>query len=119
MAKLLIIDDSELILDMLKMALGGHDLSFATDGDSAAAAVSRETFDAIITDLNFPGLGDSDAVTLVRTHGADTTPVFLMSGKAEAVLEATATELGAQGSLSKDLGLPGMAAKIEMLLADL
>lgn len=118
MARLLLIDDSELVLDMLSMALSAHDITRAADATQAAEAVSRETFDAIVTDLNFPGLDGTDPVTLLRNAGADGTPTFIMSGKPPAELEAIAEALGASGSLSKDLGLPAMAARIEEFLAE-
>ena len=115
MAKLLLVDDSELVLDMLSMALAGHDFVKASDAAEALDHVSRETFDAIITDLNLPDQDGDELIGALHEAGVEA-PIFLMSGIPAAELEARASELGAAGSLSKDLGLPGMAARLNDLL---
>ncbi len=115
MASVLVVDDSELVLDMLSMALMGHDISKAGDAAQALELVSRETFDAVVTDLNLPDLNGDKLITALRDAGVDC-PIYLMSGMSADELEAKAQELGAAGSLSKDLGLPGMAAKLSEFL---
>lgn len=116
MARLLLIDDSELVLDMLAMSLSAHDLFRADCATAALEIVSRETLDAVVTDLNLPDLDGKDPVTLLREAGVDG-PIFLMSGITPDELASKSDALGASGSLSKDLGLPGMASKLGELLA--
>ena len=116
---ILILDDSELILSMLQMvcAQGGHGVVTASDFEQARAIVSRETPRLVLTDLNLPDLPAADPVTALRAlPQLASTPIVLISGRPQAELDAEAERLGAQGALSKDLGMPGIAAALPGLL---
>jgi DNA-binding NtrC family response regulator len=115
MASVLLVDDSELVLDMLEMALSEHSITRAGTAKEALKAVSRETFDAVVTDLNLPDRDGGALLAELKEHGV-MAPIYLMSGMPDAELRARAEELGAAGAISKDLGLPGMAAQLDELL---
>lgn len=58
MARIILIDDDESILTMLRLCLTeeGHQVTMAQDGKSGLLLVSREKPNLIILDFNMPGL---------------------------------------------------------------
>jgi len=67
MAKILIVDDSTMLRDMLNYALteGGYtDVTEAVDGVDGLAKAKDADFDLIITDVNMPNM---DGLTLVNS----------------------------------------------------
>ena len=65
MAKLLIVDDSTMLRDMLNYALneGGYtDVVEAIDGVDGLAKAKAADFDLVITDVNMPNM---DGLTLI------------------------------------------------------
>lgn len=66
MAKLLIVDDSTMLRDMLNYALnegGYNDVVEAVDGVDGLSKAKSTTFDLIITDVNMPNM---DGLTLIK-----------------------------------------------------
>jgi two-component system chemotaxis response regulator CheY len=66
MAKVLIVDDSTMLRDMLNYALneGGYsDITEAIDGVDALEKINGPEFDVIITDVNMPRM---DGLTLIQ-----------------------------------------------------
>jgi len=66
MAKVLIVDDSTMLRDMLNYALneGGYsDITEAVDGVDALEKINGPEFDVIITDVNMPRM---DGLTLIQ-----------------------------------------------------
>jgi len=64
--KLLIVDDSTMLRDMLSYALnegGYNDVTEAVDGVDGLNKAKQTTFDLIITDVNMPNM---DGITLVN-----------------------------------------------------
>jgi len=114
MPSVLIIDDSELILQMLEMVCvqAGFTVHTATDLDSARQLFEAHGADVVITDLNMPGA--DDPVAAVRAWRD--VPVVIVSGQPQADLDAIAAERGAAGAVSKDSGMMGMAAALPDLI---
>ena len=69
MAKLLIVDDSTMLRDMLNYALneGGYtDVVEAVDGVDGLAKAKNTNFDLIITDVNMPILNGLDMIKEIK-----------------------------------------------------
>ncbi len=118
----LIIDDSELILQMLDMVCQAAGFRTVTCEriDKVVDVTSAELPDVIISDLNLPDLdGDDPVVVLHSIPGLDATPVVIVSGMAPDELDARAHEIGAAGAISKEAGMPAMQAQLPDLLAAL
>lgn len=116
----LILDDSELIASMLEMVCGqlGYTTSKALSMAQVAAAISPQTPDIILSDLNLPDAPDP-VVGLRQIEALRTTPIILISGTDQGKLDAIAKDKGAQGALSKDSGLPGMMTQLPAIFAQL
>lgn len=83
MARVLLVEDSEAVRDMLELVLEqeGYQVSTACNGDEALSAVRRSVPDAVITDLVMPG---TDGVRLCQSLKGDAdfddVPVIAISG---------------------------------------
>lgn len=120
--RVLIIDDSELILDMLEMVCteAGYEVSKTDSFTAVPGIVSRETPGVIVSDLNMPDMPvDNDPVESLAGSGIEGIPVIIISGRPQAELDERAAAIGAGGAISKDAGMMGMASTLPDLLAKL
>ena len=70
MAKILVVDDSELARTMIADILGseGHDVIQAADGTQAVGLLDTEAFDAVFTDFHMPGMMGDELVAAIKTR---------------------------------------------------
>lgn len=114
LANLLLIDDEEDLVDLIRFDLQrrGHTVEVCTDGAAAIDLLGRRGFDLVITDLRMPG---SDGLAICQTmrqkHGS--TPVIVLSGYSEVDLELDT--LGITHRLRKPFPLASLATLIDEL----
>ena len=103
--KILIIDDSELVLAMAKDALdqAGYQVVTATNGIEANRFIfSKDKPDLIIMDIMMPMLdGNKKAKLLKENEVSRDIPILLLSSKSEAEMRELAVEAGANGYILK------------------
>ena len=112
-ALILILDDSELIVGMLSMVCAqlGYEVVCAHDISELPAAIAARTPDAVLCDLNMPGV--SDPVAALRAlKPLATTPLVLISGMPQPELDRIASQRGADAAISKDGGLPALTSAL-------
>jgi EAL domain-containing protein (putative c-di-GMP-specific phosphodiesterase class I) len=78
----------------------GYDVVSVGDGNAAVEAVQRGGFDAILSDIQMPGMSGVDVLRAVREHDLDV-PVLLMTASPRVETAALAVELGALQYLIK------------------
>lgn len=112
--KVLIIDDSKMSRDMLRITLeqSGIEAKSAADGKEALAILEKESFDLIILDLILPGLDGFGLLTMIKelplcTH----TPVIILSGRDSKEEKEEAKRLGAAYYMVKHLVHPADVLK--------
>jgi DNA-binding response OmpR family regulator len=90
----LIVDDEPGIADALAMVLSdeGHTVRTASHGAEAAALLSREPVDLIVSDVMMPMVDGVALVLQLRGRG-DNTPVVLMSAAPHRVRELPGVQL--------------------------
>jgi two-component system chemotaxis response regulator CheY len=104
MARILAVDDSPSIRQMVSAALtgGGHSVEQAGDGREALEAARREVFDVVITDINMPNM---DGITLVKElRGLGTynvVPLLILTTDGTADCKTRGRKAGATGWLMK------------------
>jgi CheY-like chemotaxis protein len=102
--KIVVIDDSEIVLEVTKNALEGAGYEVVTHDRPAGcvALILHEKPDLVLMDVNMPGLG-GDTIVSVLGKAAPTsdTIVLLHSSLSAEVLRAKATAAGAHGFLQK------------------
>ena len=79
--KLLIVDDSTMLRDMLTYALnegGYNDVTEAVDGIDGLEQAKKTTFDLIITDVNMPNMDGIKLVSELRKLPQYATPPILV-----------------------------------------
>lgn len=112
MARLLLVDDDEVALEMTGALLEAHGHEVVTAvGAGPALAAQPETFDLILTDLNMPGIDGAEFKALLDARGVNV-PVIIVSGEAEAA--RIALQLGAFDSLRKPVVMQNLLSLIEL-----
>lgn len=103
--KILTVDDSKTIRDMLKFALAGAGLQVmqAEDGADGLRVLKGATgIDVIITDINMPNMDGFEFIENVRrdpTHKA--TPILVLTTESSSDKKTRAREAGATGWIVK------------------
>ena len=119
--KILIIDDSELVLAMAKDALeqAGYQVLTATNGIEANRFIfSREKPDLIIMDIMMPMLdGNKKAKLLKDNEVSRDIPILLLSSKSEKEMRELAEEAGADGFILKPFSPAQIAAAVGKCLS--
>jgi DNA-binding NtrC family response regulator len=108
----LIIDDEHYVRLVLEQTLReeGCDVVVAPDGKAGIAALQRETFDCVITDLRMPGIDGLNVLRWVADHqpGID---VLMLTGHGDVKDAVDAMKQGAWDFLIKDTPFDGAAVK--------
>jgi len=102
--KILTIDDSRTMRDMLKITLAGAGFTViqAVDGEDGLNALAQQPVDLIITDINMPKLDGFGVIRAVRSDRAhDDTPILVLSTESEQESKDIAKEAGATGWIVK------------------
>lgn len=104
--RILTVDDSRTMRDMLKLALAGagHDVVQADDGQAGVETLTADTagFDVIITDINMPRMDGYGFIGHVRAdprHRA--TPILVLTTESEPAKKQRARDAGATGWIVK------------------
>jgi len=105
MAKVLLCDDEEALCRGMARLLrsASYDVVIA-DGPGGLERISREEFDAVVTDLRMPGVDGFGILDAVRSK-SPSTPVIVMSGSAEVPDAVRAMRSGARDFLVKPVDL--------------
>jgi DNA-binding response OmpR family regulator len=119
MARILIIDDDEVLLAVISMALTqqGHEVLRAKDGKEGVDLALATHLDLVITDLIMPVQEGVETITILRKE-LPNLPVIAMSGGARnsALYLKIAGKIGAQRILAKPFGTDELLALIAEVL---
>ena len=120
-ARICLIDDDIFVSDAMALGLGdaGFDVITAPGAAAGFDIASRESVQAIITDMNMPGTGGAQFIPEARARWPDI-PIIAISGAAVINGRSTADiarELGADATLIKPFRARELAALIERVLA--
>lgn len=118
----LIIDDSELILQMLDMVCqaAGYRTVTCNRFSQVDEVVADEAPAVVVSDLNLPGLGERDPVAALHAiTQLQSVPVIIVSGMEAGELDKIAERIGASAAISKDGGMPVVQAELPKLLGEL
>jgi two-component system chemotaxis response regulator CheY len=105
MLKILTIDDSRVMRQMLEATLtgAGHSSVQASDGlEGLESLDGNDRFDLIITDINMPRLDGFGFIERARQHPTHrTTPILVLSTESSEDKKARARNAGASGWIVK------------------
>jgi len=117
--KILVVDDEEDILELLKFNLSreGYQVLCAVSGEQALRLVRSENPDLIMLDLMLPGI-DGLEVTRRLKNDPDTKnlPIVMLTAKGEEADIVTGLELGADDYITKPFSPRVLIARIRAVL---
>jgi DNA-binding response OmpR family regulator len=119
--KILVVDDSELVLAMAKDALlgAGYEVLTASNGIEANTYIfsTDNRPDLIILDIMMPLLdGNKKAKLLKEKDFSKDIPIMFISSKTEEELEKLVTESGADGYICKPFTASSIVDKVRNVL---
>jgi DNA-binding response OmpR family regulator len=119
MARILVADDSETILLLLRtrLELAGYEVMTAADGQEAVNAVRESASgapDVLLLDAMMPQKSGIDALRELRAEGVDT-PALIVSAHQERADGDGDSELGISGYVSKPIDFEDLFARIAAL----
>jgi two-component system response regulator MprA len=122
MARVLVADDSETILLLLRtrLEMAGHEVETAVDGqevlDAVQAAGASEFPELLLLDAMMPRKSGIEALRELRAAGVDI-PALIVSAHQDAGDAGSPTELEVSGYVTKPIDFDGLLASIEQLTA--
>jgi two-component system, chemotaxis family, chemotaxis protein CheY len=102
--RILTIDDSRTIRDMLKLTLSdaGFEVLQAVDGQDGVDVLGREAVDIVITDINMPKMDGYGVIRHMRGRPEyQRTPILVLTTESETDKKTLAREAGATGWIVK------------------
>ncbi len=114
MAKILIVDDEHLTVEMLSTFLNliGHESIGALSGRQTWDKLAFEEPDAVLLDIMLPDGNGLEICRMMRSKpNMATLPIIIISAHAPPMIQE-ATAAGASGYLAKPIQLPALKAKL-------
>ncbi|MDA8131833.1 MAG: response regulator [Elusimicrobia bacterium] len=117
--KILIVDDEENILLVVKQALAGHcEVLTAANGQAALEVILRDKPDFVFLDISMPGM--SGVAVLEKIRGLPARPVvWMLTGDEDLEMAAFTLKGGASGYLTKPFDVDRLRAVVFNALQDL
>jgi two-component system chemotaxis response regulator CheY len=117
--RILTIDDSKTIRDMLRMTLvdAGYDVLQAVDGEDGVGVMDRETVDLVITDINMPKMNGYEVVRHLRANPAlKGLPILVLTTESDSDKKNLAREAGATGWMVKPFDPERLVATVKKVI---
>lgn len=119
--KILIVDDSATIRNLVKIALklDGYDITTAIDGQDALEKLGKNSFDMLITDLNMPNMDGRELIKNVREISEFVKlPIIVLSSLSSAKDITNTMDIGADAYITKPFDNVKLRAEISNFFQD-
>ena len=119
MAKIIIVDDSPSMRNMVTTTLlaSGHQVDDAGDGQAALSKIKNGQYDAIISDINMPIMDGIELVKQVRSLPSyKYTPILLLTTESANDKKLEGKSAGATGWLVKPFNPEKLIATVDRVL---
>ncbi|NQY87714.1 MAG: response regulator [Colwellia sp.] len=119
MAKVLVVDDSNSIRDMVCFTLksAGYQYVEAKDGREGLTKAQAESFDLVISDVNMPNMDGIDLCTELRKlPNFKFTPVLMLTTESSTDMKMRGKAAGATGWLVKPFNPEKLLATIKRVV---
>lgn len=117
--KILIVDDEEHILELLKFNLenAGYKVTTSTNGIDALKKVKNDLPNLVLLDLMLPGLDGYDVCKEIRKDpNAQNIPIIMTTAKSEELDKILGFELGADDYITKPFSIRELLARVKAVL---
>lgn len=121
MKRILLVDDNEEFLDLLKAHLSrqGYEVLAATNGKEALSLARSQDPDLIVLDVMMPGLDGYHVARDLSAAGRETPPkILILSGRDLDRERGILLLCGAHGMLQKPCRMEDLVAKVKGLLGE-
>jgi CheY-like chemotaxis protein len=118
-AKILVVDDDVLSLELMKAMLvpNGYEIITADDGSKAVAIIIEKKPDLILLDIMMPGLdGYSTLAKIKENKTISKIPVVMLTAMGYQLNKELALQIGAVGYITKPVDLAELLKTISRLL---
>lgn len=118
--KVLAIDDSRTMRDLLSISLGesGFDITLAEDGIDGIEKIDAANPDVVITDINMPRMDGFGVIESVRAMDKFArTPILVLTTESSAAMKTRARDAGATGWIVKPFDDEALASAIHRVTA--
>jgi two-component system OmpR family response regulator/two-component system response regulator QseB len=114
--RILLVEDDRLLGDGLKAGLtqAGYAVDWLRDGEAAVAALSAESFAAVVLDLGLPKRDGLSVLQWLRGRH-DVTPVLILTARDQLEDKVRGLDLGADDYVLKPFDLDEIAARLRAL----
>lgn len=92
----------------------GYEVDAACDGAAALELLQAQPYDVIVSDIMMPRLDGIELLRSIRAMG-DTTPILLLTAKAEIDDRVAGLDAGADDYLSKPFSMKELLARVQAL----
>jgi two-component system KDP operon response regulator KdpE len=112
-AHILIVDDEPAIRQALRVTLrsSGFDVAEASTGEQAVELVRSEGYDAVLLDMNMPGMGGMSACREIRLR-APSLPILMLTIRDSQEDKIEAFEAGADDYVTKPFHMRELMARV-------
>ncbi|MBU5355705.1 response regulator transcription factor [Paenibacillus silvae] len=114
---ILIVDDDEKIVSMLRrgLAFEGYDVQTASNGAEGLSKLMDKEPDIVVLDVMMPQIDGFEVCRRLREAGS-TVPVLMLTAKDEVQSRVTGLDIGADDYLVKPFALEELLARVRALL---
>ena len=119
MARILAVDDSESIRQMVELTLDDedHEITTAEDGLVALNIAKEESFDVVITDINMPNMDGFELIRNLRELDSyKLTPILCLTTESGDTQKARGKEAGATGWIVKPFSAQKLISLVERVI---
>ncbi|MBX0326761.1 response regulator [Oscillochloris sp. ZM17-4] len=114
--KILVVDDSKLVTDIVKLRLEmfGFQVRLAHSGEDALAAIASEVPDLMVLDVQMPGIDGYEVCRRLRDDPMlDDLRIIMLTSSDD---KHAAFEAGVDDYLNKDIDLLNLPNRVKMIL---
>lgn len=121
MTKILVVDDSKVMREMMIACLRGQEgftFDQASSGLEAIEQLSLKPFDLLLLDLNMPDIGGIEVVEFVRSQDRlCKIPIIIVTTRGDEESKARALKVGASRYLTKPFAPESIQAEVASVLS--
>ncbi|MDH5409521.1 MAG: response regulator [Gammaproteobacteria bacterium] len=119
MAKILVVDDSRTMREMVKTILTqlGHEVVLASDGAEALEVARTMSVDLVLTDINMPNMNGISLVSkLRRIDEYQYTPILMLTTETANYKKTKSRTMGANGWIQKPFEPSSLEKAVKKML---
>lgn len=119
MSRILAVDDSPSMRDMVRMALtdAGFEITQASDGREALEIARRGSFDLVLSDVTMPSMDGIELIRALRSESAYRhTPILMLTTESAVERKRAGKDAGATGWIVKPFDPEQLVATLQRVL---